>query len=373
MHPRTTRGLVRTSPPFAALLASTLLFIAGCKRPSAHCQTAEDCRSGGTCEPSGFCSYADADCPHGRRYSKHARGDLREQCVSVNVCGDGDWTAAEYCEDGNTINDDGCTAGCVLCDESIGDGRFAGRDGTCYSRHNQPLPFRKAQQECLAAGGHLVTITSMQEQTEPEARLLAEDGARLWIGQSYDSQLHALGWLTGERIAVSHFHLEGKSAPGPGHDCVTISAGQRPEHPGLRQLWGLEDCSNSRPFLCETPPWRVRRESNHAYRAIYGRYGWNEAEGRCQQLGAHLAAITGEGEAAFIKQSFQGPAWIGAHDQQSEGKFQWVTGEAFRFKDFAPGEPDNFQDTHDCLLYGDDRLWYDRECSIPNAALCEME
>jgi|GEM_PF-3425233 len=376
MYQSKARGRIRTERILAALCAWTLLLSGGCKRPSAICSTAAHCTTegrGGTCEPSGFCAYPDSDCPHGRRYSKNAPAEIREQCVKISVCGDGVWTAAEYCEDGNANNDDGCTKGCVTCDESIGISRFAGADGTCYSRYNEPLPWRKAQQVCLAIGGYLVTLASVAEQSEVEKHLLQDDGARLWLGQSYDSQQRVLTWLTGENASVNHFHVEGKPSPGPGRDCVTISAGQRPEHPDLRYLWSLEDCSNSRPFLCETPAWRVRHETNHAYRVVYGLFQWDEAEGRCQQLGAHLAAIPVEEEAAFLKQHFRGPAWIGAHDQQSEGEFQWVTGEPFLFKDFAPHEPDDYKGEHDCLLYGNDRMWYDRDCGSPNAALCELE
>ena len=35
----------------------------------------------GTCEPNGFCSFPDTDCPSGSRYGEHAGAGLANTCV----------------------------------------------------------------------------------------------------------------------------------------------------------------------------------------------------------------------------------------------------------------------------------------------------
>jgi hypothetical protein len=63
---------------FASLLA------AGCLRtPVYECASATECERGGeagVCEPTGFCSFADASCPSGRRYGGFS-GTLSGVCV----------------------------------------------------------------------------------------------------------------------------------------------------------------------------------------------------------------------------------------------------------------------------------------------------
>ena len=67
----------------------TLALIALCTSCSAplvfHCETSAQCDlddERGTCQPSGYCSFADPACPEGARYVDHAPGELADQCVT---------------------------------------------------------------------------------------------------------------------------------------------------------------------------------------------------------------------------------------------------------------------------------------------------
>lgn len=63
------------------------LLATGCRITGTfECERDEQCRSNrmpGTCEPTGFCSFADPACPSGLRYSEHAGGGYAEQCTIV--------------------------------------------------------------------------------------------------------------------------------------------------------------------------------------------------------------------------------------------------------------------------------------------------
>lgn len=106
-----------------------------------RCDELDDCRRGevvGVCEPTGYCSYPDEDCPSGRRYSDLA-GALADDCVAQDStgttstggttssassstdggtiparCGDGNVDPGEACDDENEIDGDSCNRDCFL-------------------------------------------------------------------------------------------------------------------------------------------------------------------------------------------------------------------------------------------------------------------
>jgi uncharacterized protein DUF2341 len=59
-----------------------LAVLAGCHAPDAFTCTADaDCGADGTCEPTGFCAFADLNCPTHLRYDSTAGMQLGSQCV----------------------------------------------------------------------------------------------------------------------------------------------------------------------------------------------------------------------------------------------------------------------------------------------------
>jgi hypothetical protein len=49
-----------------------------------HCERDDQCTGGGTCQASGFCSFADPNCPSGQRYGE-ASGPLSTSCVGDSI------------------------------------------------------------------------------------------------------------------------------------------------------------------------------------------------------------------------------------------------------------------------------------------------
>jgi len=67
------------------------------------------------------------------------------------------------------------------------------------------------------------------------------------------------------------------------------------------------------------------------YELLHGEIAWLHAESLCQQAGGHLVHINNAQEQAYIqsllsKYSPQQAVWIGLHDQNVEGHFQWTAG-----------------------------------------------
>lgn len=102
--------------------------------------------------------------------------------------------------------------------------------------------------------------------------------------------------------------------------------------------------------------WRESQGGNgHFYKVVAERQGitWIEANGRAIAAGGHLATITSAAENEFVAKladaahfwghpphwavSRLGP-WLGGRQGRS-GKWQWVTGEPFKFTDWHENEP----------------------------------
>jgi hypothetical protein len=69
-----------------ALVAGALA--AGCRPTVFECEANSDCATGqaaGRCEPIGYCSYRDPECPSAYRYGTQAGDGLAKRCVPVEA------------------------------------------------------------------------------------------------------------------------------------------------------------------------------------------------------------------------------------------------------------------------------------------------
>lgn len=83
--------------------------------------------------------------------------------------------------------------------------------------------------------------------------------------------------------------------------------------------------------------------NNHTYCIIeHPTASWLEAEAYCESLGGHLATISSKEENEVISSNLSsGHYYIGATDIAVDGVWAWVTGEAFTYSNWSPGEPNN--------------------------------
>ena len=81
----------------------------------------------------------------------------------------------------------------------------------------------------------------------------------------------------------------------------------------------------------------------NTYQLIRTDLSWEKASEDARQRGGHLAVITSQEEQAEVEKLLQNSdvhtVWLGG--QRSQGSFAWVTGEAFSWKNWAKGEPNN--------------------------------
>lgn len=99
--------------------------------------------------------------------------------------------------------------------------------------------------------------------------------------------------------------------------------------------------------------------NGHYYEVFSGSYTWDSANAEASSrsyLGrqGHLATITSASENLWIVQNLENYEgnFLGGFDSGTEGTWEWVTGEAFSFNDWEPGEPNSWNALNeDYLMY----------------------
>jgi hypothetical protein len=80
--------------------------------------------------------------------------------------------------------------------------------------------------------------------------------------------------------------------------------------------------------------------NGHSYYRSTGNAFWTDARTACANMGGHLVTITSAAENTFIYNLWPS-GWIGLTDEVTEGTWRWVTGEAYSYQSWNPGEPNN--------------------------------
>jgi len=123
--------------------------------------------------------------------------------------------------------------------------------------------------------------------------------------------------------------------------------------------------------------WTIGEGGNdHWYEAICvpGGISWTDARDSAPSIlpGGYLASITSEEENRFVLSMIgddkywsdgeRGP-WLGGTDEETEGIWQWLSGEPWSYSSWMPGQPDDARGEEDYLHFhkylGDASTWND--------------
>jgi hypothetical protein len=80
--------------------------------------------------------------------------------------------------------------------------------------------------------------------------------------------------------------------------------------------------------------------NGHSYYRSTGTAFWTDARTACANMGGYLVTVTSAAENNFLFNLWPS-GWIGLTDEVSEGIWRWVTGEAYSYTSWNPGEPNN--------------------------------
>lgn len=94
--------------------------------------------------------------------------------------------------------------------------------------------------------------------------------------------------------------------------------------------------------------------NGHYYQRFDDDRTWSGARTYCEGRGAHLATLTSQGEQDFVFQNVgqQGVnIWLGGSDENSEGNWEWITGETWSYINWDSGQPDDWSAGQDYLIF----------------------
>lgn len=103
------------------------------------------------------------------------------------------------------------------------------------------------------------------------------------------------------------------------------------------------------------------------FAVVYGRFTWLEASKDAIVRGGYLATFATEGEWEAMLHSLGEEVfydidglWIGATDSAEEGVWTWLTGEPFTYTNWAPAEPNDFNNSDFAAVAGELAGWLGR-------------
>ena len=197
----------------------------------------------------------------------------------------------------------------------------------------------------------------------------SDDGVRLWV----DDQLIIDNWTT---------HASTEDA-----GTITLNASQLYdirmeyfENTGgavARLEWSSP--SQAREVIPQSQLYSEKDRYNyggHAYALTNTRMTWTEARDLAQQLGGNLVTVNDAAEETWLKQTFgedQG-FWLGINDVDAEGTFEWVSGEAVTYTNWAAGEPNNGGGSQDFgwMNYSPTKQWDDADAAAEYFGIIEF-
>ncbi|MCX7749028.1 MAG: C-type lectin domain-containing protein [Clostridia bacterium] len=242
-------------------------------------------------------------------------------------------------------------------------------NGHHYVLFKGALSYLEANEYCKKMGGHLVTITSEQEQSLVEKLLLKGKQDYYWIGLNDEKENGKYEWVTGEGFSYSNWDWnQPDNCMGSDEKYVYIL--NMTNHWDLKRFkWGDTnvDWSNvpggysieKSGFICEMDVKVENISYNHSNKSTYvlfkGPLSYTAAEEYCERIGGHLVTITSEKEQSFIEKLLlkgkQDYYWIGLNDEKENGKYEWVTGEAFSYRNWDWNQPDNCMGSDEKYAY----------------------
>ncbi|HYC55255.1 MAG TPA: C-type lectin domain-containing protein, partial [Candidatus Binatia bacterium] len=145
--------------------------------------------------------------------------------TTTSVCGDGETTGSEECDDADDDDRDGCMVSCrrgAVCPSGPGV-YFEPASGHCYVPVLTEASYADSRDACVLLGGHLATLTSPDEAIAVWAHADGVDTRNYWIGLDDLTTEGAFDWVTDEPFDYGNWHSGEPDNAGGREDCVTMN------------------------------------------------------------------------------------------------------------------------------------------------------
>ena len=226
-----------------------------------------------------------------------------------------------------------------------------------YYRSNFRWTWTDAQAQASANGGFLATINSQGENIFIKNTMIVPQA---WIGYTDEASEGNFEWVSGEATTYTNWANGQPNDHGGGEDYAIIrqSSGRWNDLPiSAKRSFVMEIPCSSPPPPCDgasenKPGLTFMGEYNDSkYYYSNHRWTWTDAKVLASENGGFLAAINSQEENDFIQNAMVVPrAWIGYTDEASEGNFEWVSGEATTYTNWANRQPNDYGDGEDYAI-----------------------
>lgn len=103
---------------------------------------------------------------------------------------------------------------------------------------------------------------------------------------------------------------------------------------------------------------------------------WTQCKAKCEQVGGTLGSIRNEEENKWVEEHIakDTPLWLGLFEagEDESGDWQWVDGYEGNYRDWTPGEPNEWCTDEDCAIFAPEKFpgWVDTSCTVDGWAHC---
>nr|XP_027211117.1 type-2 ice-structuring protein-like [Penaeus vannamei] len=248
---------------------------------------------------------------------------------------------------------------------------FAKVGDECFHLSEDKRSWNDARRRCRGMGGDLAVPSDVRAlDTFVFARV---EGPGVWIGGTDQDNEGVWNYLNGDAIKAQDWSGNQPDNYGGGEDCLEIRSYFNPP---------VNDyiCSVEQHFVCEIEiscPKPFIRIGMECFYLSTEALPWNAARRECQAMGGDLA-VPSDVEALddYVFTKTKGPGvWIGGTDQDNEGVWNYLNGDAIKAQDWSGNQPDNYGGGEDCLeirSYFDPPV-NDYVCSRSQRFVCEFQ
>ncbi|MBK6089965.1 lectin-like protein [Ruminococcus difficilis] len=248
-------------------------------------------------------------------------------------------------------------------------------NGHTYEVYDINTTWALAYKTCARLGGHLVTISSQQENDfvlstwNPNS-----DTDYLWLGASDERSEGNWTWITDEAFSYKNWNSsQPDNANSTEHYLQMYNTGKWNDLPN--------DYSSHVPiFICEydntepdgssyTPSKTITYQGT-TYEYYNTAVTWETAKSVCEAKGGHLIIIDNASENQKMKEMISDPIWLGLSDLEQEGIWTDIYGRQVSYANWKSEEPNNYMLCEDYGELYTDGTWNDIK-NIKLGFICE--
>ncbi|XP_057308374.1 uncharacterized protein LOC130646225 isoform X1 [Hydractinia symbiolongicarpus] len=228
-----------------------------------------------------------------------------------------------------------------------------------YQKIGNKFNWFDANKACISAGGSLVTIRNMIEQTHIES--LIDDNDNYWIGLSNTTPKKSLAWIDGH-LSIRYKNYLHQDLDFSKTQCAAISK--------LNQWkWEFTSCDEEKKPLCRIPYFQFSSSkyflSDIPMDQLHSRY-------YCSSLGGSLTSVTNSVEQIFLntKLTVGRSYWNGLQKTDGHQSWQWSDNSQFNYQYWLG---DSHNDRCVIMTTESQGKWQDTSCDDFHYAICKVK